>query len=343
MEAVVGWDVGGAHLKGARFEAGRIVAATQVPCPLWLGLDRLEAALVQARASLGQADRHAVTTTGELADVFSSRREGVARLARLMTQCLSPGAVSLYAGPLGFVAAAAAEANASAIASANWHASAAMVARRLDHALVVDMGSTTTDIVPVVAGKVAARGYSDMSRLAEGELVYTGLTRTFVMAMAGRVPFAGRWVPLMNEYFASSADVHRILGELDEAADQHPAADGRDKTVGASMARLARMVGCDAADASDDQWTGLAAWLAEAQLRAIEDAARQVVSRGELSRRAPVVAAGVGLGVVARLAARLGRPLQSFDRLIDAVPEASAWTCRCAPAAAVAALLAQAT
>ena len=39
------------------------------------------------------------------------------------------------------------------------------------------------------------------------------------MALAAPAPFGGRRTPLMNEYFASAADVHRILGQLPEGAD----------------------------------------------------------------------------------------------------------------------------
>ena len=35
-------------------------------------------------------------------------------------------------------------------------------------ALLIDMGSTTTDIIPTVAGAVAARGYADAERLTTG-------------------------------------------------------------------------------------------------------------------------------------------------------------------------------
>ena len=41
--ALIGWDIGGAHLKAARWEEGRIVATTQVAAPLRLGLERLGA------------------------------------------------------------------------------------------------------------------------------------------------------------------------------------------------------------------------------------------------------------------------------------------------------------
>ena len=104
-----------------------------------------------------------------------------------------------------------------------------------------------------------ARGYTDAERLATGELIYAGLVRGFVMATAGRAPFAGQWTTLINENFANMADVYRVLGTLPEGADQMATADGREKSFAASCARLARMVGRDAADASEAQWHALAA------------------------------------------------------------------------------------
>ena len=171
-------------------------------------------------------------------------------------------------GRAGFVELGEAASHAADIASANWHASAALLALELRDALFIDIGSTTADLIPIVAGRVAALGYSDAERLASGELVYTGMTRSFVMALASRAPFRGAWTPLMNEYFASSADVHRILGDLPEGADKMATADGREKTVEASRARLARMIGREADEADASEWEGLAAWFAEAQIRA---------------------------------------------------------------------------
>ncbi len=227
MRIVVGWDVGGAHLKAARAENGRIVDAVQVASPLRLGLEQLARSFVEAKARIGAADLHAVTMTGELADTFASRVDGVEKLAALAVSELAPARVSLYAGRGGFIAPQAARQHADDIASANWFASASLAARATSAALFVDMGSTTTDLVPVVDGAIAARGYTDAERLAAGELVYTGLVRSFVMAVADRAPFEGHWSALINEYFANMGDVHRILGRLPDDADQMATADGR--------------------------------------------------------------------------------------------------------------------
>ena len=202
------------------------------------------------------------------------------------------------------------------------------------------MGSTTTDIAPILGGRVAARGVSDAERLAAGELVYAGATRTFLMAVAQRVPFKGSWTPVMNEYFASMADVHRVLGALPDGADLHATADGREKTPAASAARLARMIGRDANEAEDWEWRSLAGFFAEAQLRALHDAALQVLSASELSQDAPVVAAGAGRFIVEKLAARLGRVCEKWEALVPADAEIGPAVSDCAPAVAVALLLA---
>ena len=338
MQTVIGWDIGGAHVKAARIEGGRVAAVRQLPCPLWQGTEKLAPVLDTLRAEFGTAELHAATMTGELADVFPDRRAGVLAITAALVAALPRCVLLLYAGRSGFVPPSAVDEQVEQIASANWHASASLAARQGD-ALFIDVGSTTTDIVPLRDGRAQARGVSDAERLASGELVYTGLTRSFVMALGSRAPFAGGWTTLAAEYFASTADVHRILGTLDEHADQLGTADGRPKTIAASCARLARMIGRDASGGSDEQWRALAAWFAEMQLRHIHDGALQVLSGAELPDDAPVVAAGVGAAIVRRLADRLARPCVSFAGLFDA--GAVEWAEACAPAVAVGLLAAQ--
>jgi probable H4MPT-linked C1 transfer pathway protein len=336
--SVVGWDVGGVHLKAARAEAGRIVEVVQVASPLRGGLDCLVRAFGEARARIGPARHHVVTMTAELADTFASRAEGVASIAKLASEMLSDAPALLYAGPAGLVHPHDAARHVTEIASANWHVCARLVAQRCGDALFVDMGSTTTDLIPLAHGQPVARGYTDAQRLAAGELVYTGLVRGFVMAAADRAPVAGVWTTLVNENFASMADVHRILGTLPDGVDLMATADGRAKTVAASRARLARMVGADAADLGEAALSALAQWFAEAQMRAIMDAAMLVLSSATLPSDAPVVGAGSGMAVVEEAARRLRRRSVAFDGLIDVAPDAATAAANCAPAVALALL-----
>ncbi len=341
MQSIIGWDIGGAHLKATRWEDGRIVKVAQVACPLWLGLDELQRSCAEAKSLVGSADLNGGTMTAELCDAFASREEGVIGVAALAQEELAPGRVLFYAGPEGFVEASAVASVAAKIASANWHASASFVGLHHQNALFVDMGSTTTDLIPVVGGKAKTTGYSDASRLANGELVYAGVVRSYLMSSGVKlVPFAGRWVPLMNEWFAASCDVYRLLGTLPEDADVMQTADGREKTVEASKARLARMLGYDGPEADLSAWQQLARYFAEVQLRDLTDAAHLILSLGEIKEDAPIVGAGAGRFVVKRLAERLNRPFVDFSDLIEALPEVRAKACDCAPASAVAFLAA---
>jgi uncharacterized hydantoinase/oxoprolinase family protein len=158
------------------------------------------------------------------------------------------------------------------------------------------------------------------------------------MATAPRAPLSGVWTSLINENFATMADVHRILGTLPVGVDLMPTADGREKSVPASRARLARMVGSDAAEADDKTWDLLARWFAEAQRRAIADAAMLVMSQCVAASAGPVIAAGIGVGVIAEVAQGLGLSCQRFDELLDVVPQVRDTVCHCAPAAALTAL-----
>src|SRR5215469_2595597 len=189
MGVVIGWEIGGVQLKAVRAEDGRIVKAAQYASPLRSGTGLLEDAFEEARKDMGPGDRNVITMTGELADIFTSHQDGVEQLSSLAERAL--GDVSIYAGPIGFVSGADARQHSEQIASANWHASAALVAKRRKTALFIDVGSTTTDVIPIAKSKVLARGYTDFERLAVGELVYSGLVRSFVMATASSAPLNG--------------------------------------------------------------------------------------------------------------------------------------------------------
>ena len=174
------------------------------------------------------------------------------------------------------VSVAAARARPWDVAAANWVATALAVADAHPDALLIDVGSTTADIVPIAAGRVAATGHNDLERLLAGELVYTGVLRTNLAAIAPRVPVRGGWCPVSSEYFAISADVHLVLGHLAPEAYDCPTPDGRPATVAFARERIARLVCADVEQLDADEVDAIAAFLYGEQLRQLEDAARRV-------------------------------------------------------------------
>ena len=341
MTVTAGLDVGGAHLKVSLIENARPIAVRQIPCPLWQGLDKLDAALAEARLLIGTAERFAVTMTGELSDLFPDRETGARTLITRLSEELG-SAACFWMGPRGFGAADGALRHHADVGSTNFLATATAVARHLGEALLIDFGSTTADIVPIAGGAPRARGLTDAERQATGELVYTGYTRTAVMGVASKAPFQGRVVGLAREYLATMADVRRILGVDLAEVDQHATADGKGKSLNESVTRLARMLGRDARDGSAEDWRTAAAHIREMQLRSIHDGATRVLSAVPIAADAPLVAAGIGADDVLEIARRLGRGAIHFGVLTGADDAVARWATACAPAVAVGLLLASA-
>ena len=341
----MGWDVGGAHLKRAGLDQAGQLHVAQEPCPLWLGTERLESALARIMAGQGRAPgcRHVVTMTGELADCFSGRKAGVATLARLMTQWLAPEPVAFFAGSRRLLTTPDQAAQCwEQVASANWLATAHWTARSLPDALLVDIGSTTTDLIVIQDGLIQTRGYSDAERMRYDELLYTGVVRTPLMALATRVPHDGEWLPVMAEQFATTADVYRLTGELPTLADQQPSADGGDKTLTGSARRLARMLGLEAESFSLAYWQTHARIWRERQLERLMASLMRQLSRGCLKPGTPLVGVGVGRFLVRECALRLCHPYRDIDEFFPPCYSAPACSAAdCAPAAALACLAAR--
>lgn len=337
MENCFGWDLGGVNLKLARMEDGRAVEVRQIPCPAIAEPRKFDLALETALEAIGTTDGpHAVTMTGELSDVFATRYEGVAYLVSLMRKHM--GEATRFYSLEGFLDAHQAITDWQSVASANWHASAALAALRQDSGLLIDVGTTTTDLIPFKDGKPCALGRSDGERLTQGELIYRGAVRTPVMAIASQVPFMGRMQGLAAERFATMADVYRLTGQLPDEADPFPSADNRGKSLEDSAARLARMLGRDAEDADPIAWQALAHFLARTLSQQIEAEARALIEREGLAMDAPVIGAGCGRFLAADIAARLERPYEDFASLLDSNEDMSDMVARCAPAIAVAQL-----
>jgi probable H4MPT-linked C1 transfer pathway protein len=337
MAITAGYDVGGAHLKVALAEGGRVLAAVQIPCPLWQGLDRLDTALRQAAPITARAHHHAATMTGELCEIFPDRATGVRSIVDRLVK-LFGGDTRIWMGPCGFGPANDARHDPATVASTNFLASAELVAQLMGDGLLVDMGSTTTDIIPIVSGTPCPRGLTDGDRLTTSELVYSGLTRTDVSAIAHDAIFKQRRQRIAAGSFATMADVRRVLGELPEGTDQHATADKRGTSLNESVARLARAFGRDASDATIDDWRAAARTIADLQMTDIRTACEEVANAADVPPGAPVVAAGIGAPLLVAIAAEIGRPCQPFADLVDSTAEARPWVTRCAPAVAVAIL-----
>lgn len=338
-DCFAGWDIGGAYLKMVCVDRdGRVQRALQLAAPVWLGLENLRLALTDARRQLPDGSvGHGLTMTAELADCFPDRRSGVWQVLDVV-EALLPLPIQVY-GFAGFIDTASARRQSERVASANWHAGAVLVARLRPQAVFIDVGSTTSDIIPIRSGRPVARGYTDRARMQYDELVYTGVIRTPVMAVARRAPVAGEWQHLAAELFATMADVYRLTGDLPPETDTSPTVDGGSRDIVASARRLARMAGADLEDADSGVWRELAQYLKQQQLALLETAIKQTINIAGLSEEVPLIGAGCGRFLVRELAARVHRPYHDVATLLAAAAMSKAQAAAYWPAYAVAELL----
>lgn len=338
---IVGWDIGGAHVKAALLDdTGNVLQVVQQPCPLWQGLLHLQAAIdaVAAVLPVKTVKQHAVTMTGELVDCFDSREQGVSAIIRTLQTKLVAAEIAIFAAGKGFIKAdQVTRADTLAIASANWIASAEYAAKRETGALFVDIGSTTTDILLIDNHQLKAEGMTDYERLLSGELLYTGVVRTAVMAVAQRAIFNGKEMGLMAEYFATMADVYRLTGDLHEAYDQSETADGGEKTPRASAKRLSRMTGYEFTENDWPLWQAFAHELKHRQKQMIYQACLQQMQKSSQPYSLCMVGAGVGRFLVKELAGELHLDYVDFNRLFKQAKNIGGLSAAdCAPAVAVA-------
>ncbi len=338
MTITAGLDVGGAHLKLALVENGSPIAVEQFACALWQGIGKLDAALAQAKPLLDRAARIGVTMTGELSDLFDTRRDGVTELVQWLAWELGDE-IRFWQSTRGFGTSSCAIEHHADVGSTNFLASATVIGERLRDSLLFDFGSTTADIIPVVNGKPVPEGFSDAARQTSGELVYTGYTRTAVIGVTQSAIFKGQRVDLAREYLANMADVRRILGELDPEVDLHSTADGRGKSTAESTQRLARMLGRDASDGLAQDWQLTARGIVETQMRSIYDGLLMVLTRHPQLWSGTLVCAGIGADLGIALSSRLAMQPVTFGELVGTSGRLSVNATHSAPAVAVALLL----
>ncbi len=344
-DRIVGWDIGGAHVKAALLDLqGHVIRVNLKSCPLWKGMGYLQQAVDSVLEDFPeQSYDHVITMTGELVDLFPSREQGVISIVQLMKKTIDDRRIFVYAGKSGFLKPdQLTDGDFRNAASANWLASASYAATRVSNGLFIDIGSTTTDILLLDQGHVQAQGFTDYQRLVSAELVYTGIVRTAVMAVAQEVEFNGNRMGLMAEYFATMADVYRLTGDLNEFHDLTDTADGAEKTVEASARRLSRMTGYDFNKYEMALWRAFAGQLKKLQKQKIYNACKIRISGKNAVNLEFVIGAGIGRFLVKELSAEMGVRYCDYNQLMPhPMTEGIVDSADCAPAVAVASLALQ--
>jgi probable H4MPT-linked C1 transfer pathway protein len=292
-------DVGGANIKACHGAGSSLTSSFEV----WKRPEGLARAIGELAAAFPPFERIALTMTAELCDCYATKAEGVNAVVDAVTLAF-PGLCVVVWGIDGkFHDVAEVRRRPELAAAANWLALAIAAARLVGErkALLIDIGSTTTDLIPLERANVASLGRSDTERLRTGELVYTGVRRTPVCALATELPFRGQPTGLAAELFATTLDVFLMLGEIDPDPFETSTADGRPATIECARDRLARMVAADRDGFSEDDAIDLARAAAESLLRRLESCAYRVC-QNTIGKPDVVVASGAGEFLGRRLA-----------------------------------------
>lgn len=299
MTAIIGIDIGGANTKVASAD-GKITEIHYIP--LWknTALPRLLSDIAERT----KPERVGVVMTGELADCFESKIEGIRFICDAADGAFSEGGSEIFYlnNRCEFV-----DSYDASLAAANWAASAGLLAQDYD-CVFVDVGSTTTDIIPI-AGGVARAGGTDFERLGRDELIYSGVLRTNVATLLDRIVLDGALCRVSSELFAITGDVYRVLGMIEESDYTCETPDHAGTTVEESIRRIARVVCADTDEISEYAVYEIAEQVREAQVRELGGAINAVLKRHGLDH---VIGTGIGEFLIEDAADEIGSVPCSF-------------------------------
>jgi len=323
-------DIGGANIK----VADGLGYAQSYSFAMWRESSQLAQHLRTAINAAPPSERLAVTMTGELADCFETKAEGVAFILKALQAGSDNRDTHVYLVDGRLVPTQVAIATPRLAAASNWHALARFCGRFASVAtgLLIDIGSTTCDIVPLNSGKPNATGSTDTERLLAGELVYTGVERSPICAVVASVPYRGQSCPVAQEVFASMHDAYLVLEKFPDEPARTSTADGKPATRPFARARLARMIAADVEEFNDRDAVVLAQAAATAQVSRLAAAIRQVTRRSGKPQTVVLSGHGEFLARDALVAAEIDVSIISLAKELQ--PGIS----RCAPAHALAVL-----
>ncbi|MHA1557690.1 MAG: hydantoinase/oxoprolinase family protein [Candidatus Heimdallarchaeota archaeon] len=289
MTIVLGLDIGGANTKFAILEyiEGKVsfLSAESEYFPLWRQLEKFPDYLTSIKEKIekecGVIDYTVFVTTAELADCFQTKKEGIETISTIVEDIFTKDDHKplIYDVNGEFHSTSKTVEKWLEVSATNWVASANFLGKEYPNAIILDIGSTTTDIIPIFNGKVVAKGKNDFERLASYELVYSGTLRTTIPAIAHKIKLRGKIVPVSSELFATSGDVYLLLDMISENEFIVDTADGRPPTKENALARLARTVCADHNQLSTNEIMQIAKQIKEKQFNILSVALNTIIKR----------------------------------------------------------------
>jgi probable H4MPT-linked C1 transfer pathway protein len=255
---ILGLDIGGANTKAALIQFTNSLIRQSWACieyfPFWeknvkeipsmlkkivLGLTK------RSGLAFNSINKLAITITAELSDAFQTKREGIYTILDALEQVFDRDEMYFISSNNEFLTIGQAKKNYLAIAAANWVSTALFLGKFLSKCILIDAGSTTIDLIPILDSVPLTKGKTDVDRMLNHELIYTGGLRATIPSITHFVPYKGKKVRISFEKFALISDVHRILYNISEKEYINDTADKRSKSIDDCYARLSRIMCAD--------------------------------------------------------------------------------------------------
>jgi len=281
---ILGLDIGGANTKAAliEFSNSKIIHSFSYIeyFPFWeknlsqipeMFKKIIEKLIVKNKFTIDNVNFISITITAELSDAFQTKREGILTIVNALGQIFEKEKMFFINNKNEFSSFDLVKSDPISVAAANWVSTSLFLGKFVPKCILIDAGSTTIDVIPILNSVPVSRGKNDVERLIHRELIYTGGLRATIPSITHFLPYKDKMVRISFEKFALVSDVHRILKNISETEYINDTADNRSKTLNDCYARLARMICMDLESISLKELDKIAKYIYNKQIEMISN------------------------------------------------------------------------
>ena len=308
----LGLDIGGAHIKVVGLNATRqIVLVKYMKCYFWNKSEDFLTFVKQINKYINKQTLIGITMTAELCDSFKTRKQGFDVVSRYCKE-LKNDFFFYSLGKSPFIK----KAEYKNVVSMNWHAIGSYVSHEITNCIIIDFGSTTTDLICIKNKKIKNIHFDDFSRLNNSELLYSGLVRTPIFSIINEVKIDDKTFKIIPEFFSNMGDIYRISYSQELCHDIDDTADLRSKSYINSLCRVSRNFGIDYDTSLENFIIQISKNIVGKQLSVINKSINILRKKYNLEPEHPVITSGIGKDILIKLLKPKKCRLLPFDALI---------------------------